>query len=210
VFKFCLITQAFCSHAHWDHVFPVKDQLPNATFICGAGTLNIMKDHGYWPKNKESEYDERIWNPKHSELPIKELPPSPTASASFPQTDKWGKLGTFEKALDFFGDGSFYLIDTPGHLAGNISALCRARTQKGETRWILLAGDCFHSHHFVGLPDTPFGTISLVPSGCIHVDPETARDTIRRISALRESDPRVRVWAAHAGLLEGYWEFPKQ
>lgn len=156
-----------------------------------------MKDHGYWPHNKKSEYDEKIWDPERSELPIKEIP----------QTDKWGKLGTFEKALDFFGDGSLYLIDTPGHLAGNISALCRTRTKNGEARWILLAGDCFHSQHFVSHPDTPFGTISLVPSGCIHVDPDAARDTIHKISVLRESDPRVRVWAAHAGELEGHSEF---
>lgn len=156
-----------------------------------------MKGNGYWPHNKKSEYDEKIWDPGHSELPIKE----------FPRTDKWEKLGTFDNALDFFGDGSLYLIDTPGHLVGNISALCRTRTKNGETKWILLAADCFHSHHFVSLPETPFGAISFISSGCIHVDPAVARDTIRRISALRESDPRVRVWAAHAGSLEGHWEF---
>ncbi|GMF76722.1 unnamed protein product [Aspergillus oryzae] len=182
------------------------DTTPNATFLCGTGTLAIMKEDGYWSDNKKSEYDEKIWDPKRSELPIKELPAS-TACSSLPQKVKGGKLGIFEKALDFFGDGSFFLADSPGHLAGNISALFRTRSRDGEPRWIFLAGDCFHPHHFVHCPEAPFGDILIAPSGCIHVDPEAARVTIRKISALRESDPSVRVWAAHAGSLEGYWEF---
>lgn len=165
-----------------------------------------MKEDGYWSDNKKSEYDEKIWDPKRSELPIKELPAS-TACSSLPQKVKGGKFGIFEKALDFFGDGSFFLVDSPGHLAGNISALFRTRSRDGEPRWIFLAGDCFHPHHFVHYPEAPFGDILIAPSGCIHVDPEAARETIRKISALRESDPSVRVWAAHAGSLEGYWEF---
>ncbi|KAJ7445439.1 beta-lactamase-like protein [Mycena latifolia] len=44
------------------------------------------------------------------------------------------------KAIDFFGDGSFYLLDTPGHLPGHISALARVT----PTSFVSLGGDTFH------------------------------------------------------------------
>ncbi|KAK7025175.1 Metallo-beta-lactamase superfamily protein [Favolaschia claudopus] len=44
------------------------------------------------------------------------------------------------KAIDFFGDGSFYLLDTPGHLPGHLSALARVT----PTTFVSLAGDTFH------------------------------------------------------------------
>ncbi|KAJ7626806.1 hypothetical protein FB45DRAFT_1081614 [Roridomyces roridus] len=43
-------------------------------------------------------------------------------------------------AIDYFGDGSFYLLNTPGHLAGHISALARVT----PTSFISLGGDTFH------------------------------------------------------------------
>lgn len=53
------------------------------------------------------------------------------------------------RASDWFGDGSFYILDTPGHTIGHISAL--ARTQQGDPTqnvpdtFMLLAGDvCNH------------------------------------------------------------------
>ncbi|KAJ7696459.1 beta-lactamase-like protein [Mycena rosella] len=44
------------------------------------------------------------------------------------------------KAIDYFGDGSFYLLNTPGHLPGHISALARVT----PTSFISLGGDTFH------------------------------------------------------------------
>ena len=34
------------------------------------------------------------------------------------------QIGRF-KAFDYFGDGSFYLLDSPGHAIGHLNALCR-------------------------------------------------------------------------------------
>ena len=45
----------------------------------------------------------------------------------------YGPLG---RGLDLFGDGSVYLVYTPGHSEGHVSVL--ARTDSG---WVLLAGD---------------------------------------------------------------------
>ncbi|KAF7335343.1 Metallo-beta-lactamase superfamily protein [Mycena sanguinolenta] len=43
-------------------------------------------------------------------------------------------------AIDYFGDGSFYLVNTPGHLPGHLTALARTT----PTTFILLGGDTFH------------------------------------------------------------------
>ncbi|KAK0500233.1 beta-lactamase-like protein [Armillaria luteobubalina] len=43
-------------------------------------------------------------------------------------------------AVDYFGDGSFYILDTPGHHPGHISGLARVTS----TTFILLGGDCCH------------------------------------------------------------------
>ena len=44
--------------------------------------------------------------------------------------------GPFGRGLDLFGDGSVYLVYTPGHTEGHVSVL--AKTASG---WVLLAGD---------------------------------------------------------------------
>lgn len=44
------------------------------------------------------------------------------------------------KALDYFGDGSFYLLSAPGHAVGHINALARTT----EHSFIYFAGDSFH------------------------------------------------------------------
>ncbi len=59
------------------------------------------------------------------------------------------EINTFDKevvefpAHDFFGDGSFYLLDTPGHAIGHIGAL--ARTTTNPDTFIFMGGDL--SHH---------------------------------------------------------------
>lgn len=50
-------------------------------------------------------------------------------------------IGRF-KAFDYFGDGSFYLLDSPGHAVGHICGL--ARTTNDPATFILLGGDVCH------------------------------------------------------------------
>ncbi|RFU76633.1 metallo-beta-lactamase superfamily [Trichoderma arundinaceum] len=60
------------------------------------------------------------------------------------------KIGGFT-ALDFYGDGSFYLIDTPGHAPGHLCGLARTTNShngQGRDTFVLLAGD---SCHFCGV-----------------------------------------------------------
>lgn len=51
------------------------------------------------------------------------------------------RIGKFP-AYDYFGDGSFYLLDTPGHAVGHLCGL--ARTTKGPDTFVLLGGDVCH------------------------------------------------------------------
>ncbi|KAJ5465957.1 hypothetical protein N7530_009744 [Penicillium desertorum] len=52
------------------------------------------------------------------------------------------KIGRFN-AIDYFGDGSFYFLDAPGHSIGHIAAL--ARVKSAPDSFILMAGDgCLH------------------------------------------------------------------
>lgn len=51
------------------------------------------------------------------------------------------KLGHF-KAFDYFEDGSFYLLDSPGHAIGHLCGL--ARTTCNPDTFVLLGGDVCH------------------------------------------------------------------
>lgn len=45
-------------------------------------------------------------------------------------------------AIDYFDDGSFYLLHTPGHAVGHLGGL--ARTTSDPSTFILMIGDCAH------------------------------------------------------------------
>jgi hypothetical protein len=49
------------------------------------------------------------------------------------------KIGNFH-ALDYFGDGSFYLLDVPGHAIGHMCGLARTTV----TTFVLLGADACH------------------------------------------------------------------
>lgn len=51
------------------------------------------------------------------------------------------KIGRFD-AVDYFGDGSFYLLDAPGHAVGHMCAL--ARTSSEPPSFIFMGADCCH------------------------------------------------------------------
>ncbi|KAM5543131.1 hypothetical protein V8D89_003005 [Ganoderma adspersum] len=111
------LTYACISHAHVDHIGDPA-AFTRATYLLGAGTQSL--------------------------LPTSTLDSGPSKSASHNQTDKFSlgllaalprartrfldlaeapALGPFAHALDFFGDGSLYVVDAPGHLAGHVNVL---------------------------------------------------------------------------------------
>ena len=66
-------------------------------------------------------------------------------------------IGRF-KAYDYFGDGSFYILDSPGHAIGHVNGL--ARTHTSPPAFVHLGGDSIHHAaeirptEYLPLPDT--------------------------------------------------------
>ncbi|KAJ7130625.1 beta-lactamase-like protein [Mycena epipterygia] len=107
------------SHSHFDHIGDMS-KFPNTTgLVIGPDT-----DTSIFPD------------------PTASLQASDFAGHNVTKIDFAVSKLTFSglKAVDYFGDGSFYLLDTPGHLAGHISALARVT----PTSFISLGGDTFH------------------------------------------------------------------
>jgi glyoxylase-like metal-dependent hydrolase (beta-lactamase superfamily II) len=100
------------------------------------------------------------------------------------------EIGGF-RALDFYNDGSFYLLDTPGHDHGHLSALARTTSSTaghGKDTYILLAGDACH---FCGVlrPNVshPFPHPQL-PSSTIEVsDVESSESLLKRHPKYQQS-----------------------
>jgi glyoxylase-like metal-dependent hydrolase (beta-lactamase superfamily II) len=102
-------------------------------------------------------------------------------------------IGGF-KATDYFSDGSFYLLDTPGHTVGHISALARTTSDQGQSTFIFMGGDIAHTQAIfrpsprLPLPETipdpnqpPFtSTISSSPYTQLHPSYGASDSTLAR------------------------------
>ncbi|SJK99463.1 uncharacterized protein ARMOST_02765 [Armillaria ostoyae] len=114
-------------------------------------------------------------------------------------------IGDYE-ALDYFSDGSFYILNSPGHHAGHISVLARVT----PTSFVLLGGDS--CHHIGQLrPTTELHKHSPCPVHAMasrttplfseqnaygHADPEAARTTIAKLGKF-DANPDILVIVAH-------------
>ena len=107
---------------------------------------------------------------------------------------RWQPLAHFPHAIDFFRDGSLYLIDAPGHLQGHTNMLARI----GPKKWIYLAGDACHDRRIltgeVGIAtwENEEGKVC-----CIHSDVDETEKTLERIRALGLVSEEVEVILAH-------------
>ncbi len=103
-------------------------------------------------------------------------------------------MGPFPRAHDYFGDGSLYLIDAVGHLAGHINVLART-SETGS--WIYLGSDTAHDKRLLtGEKEVAF---VLGPGGkmlCAHVSKDDAIEHIRRVGSLLKV-PKVLVLLGH-------------
>ncbi|KAF7365324.1 Metallo-beta-lactamase superfamily protein [Mycena venus] len=114
------ISAVICSHAHFDH-FGDMSKFPASTELV-FGQSTVVESHAVNPKSQILESDLA-----GRKLVLLNFDESPL------------KIGSF-KAHDFFGDGSFYVLDVPGHLAGHVCALARVT----PTSFVFLGGDACH------------------------------------------------------------------
>ena len=183
------------SHIHWDHIGDTR-LFGTSKFLVGKDAKPLMET-GY-PKSPDSEF-------QHGTVPLDRT------TFLDPDDGQWKPIGPFPRALDFFGDGSLYIVDAPGHLPGHVNILVRTSADGG---WVYLAGDV--AHHWRVITGESKIAVARAPTGektfCAHANTEMAYEMIRRIRALKKMG-RVRVILAHESDLwkdgrEGPWFFP--
>ncbi|KAJ1303906.1 hypothetical protein OPQ81_008318 [Rhizoctonia solani] len=113
------------SHPHWDHTGDPSLFPSTTSLTVGPGFKSAMLP-GY-PTNPNSSILESAY--KDREL----------IEISFDQSPEF-RIGRF-RALDYFGEGSFYLLDCPGHAVGHICGLARTT----PNTFVFLGGDtCYY------------------------------------------------------------------
>ncbi|KAL2818614.1 beta-lactamase-like protein [Aspergillus granulosus] len=113
------------SHWHWDHIGDPSTFPPSTDLIVGPGFKDAMLP-GY-PANPDSPIRES----DYSNRTLREIPFPPHGL----------RIGQFP-AHDYFSDGSFYLLDSPGHAIGHLCGL--ARTTTNPDTFVLMGGDIAH------------------------------------------------------------------
>lgn len=128
------------SHWHWDHTGDPSSFEKGTALIVGPGfTKNFTP--GY-PADKNG----RILQSDYEGRELREI-----------AFDQDLKIGRFD-AIDYFGDGSFYLLDSPGHAIGHMCGL--ARVTSSPSSFILMGGDiCHHVGQFRPSPQYPLPSI---------------------------------------------------
>ncbi|KAK7446498.1 hypothetical protein CaCOL14_010907 [Colletotrichum acutatum] len=119
------------SHHHWDHVGDLRLFPDTTRVVVGPGFLDAF----------------------HLGYPADALAPMLATDLSGKTVDEVDfdkpscvSIGPFT-AFDYFGDGSFYVVDAPGHSIGHIGAI--ARTTSNPDTFVFMGSDsCHHCGEF--------------------------------------------------------------
>ncbi|EGX88114.1 Beta-lactamase-like protein [Cordyceps militaris CM01] len=138
------------SHWHWDHIGDGAKYPSETDIVVGPGFTKEFVPG--WPED-----------------PNGRVPSSSLEGHRIHEPDFPLEVGGFP-AHDYFGDGSFYLLDVPGHAVGHICGLARTTPDT----FIFMGGDCSHyagmirPTEYVSLPDhIPAGQLDAhFPPSC--------------------------------------------
>jgi len=201
------IDYVILSHVHWDHIGTPSDFL-NSTFVVGSGTLDLLKNGAGPLYPAELFHGDELPFSRTVELPPAPAPtshdgghshshghehgsshntapihtfPLPAATATLPpssQNWKWKPFHSFPRTLDFFGDSSVLIIDSPGHIFGHVNLLLRT----GPSKYVYLGGDCCHDPRILaGEKEIAEYDDGKGGKRSVHVDTELAKRTLVEI-----------------------------
>jgi glyoxylase-like metal-dependent hydrolase (beta-lactamase superfamily II) len=169
------------SHVHYDHVGLPRDFTNSKTkFVVGNGALDLLSGKTKLKTGKHMVFESDL-------LPLDrtiELP-SPNGQhdghqASNLTNHEWVSIGIFPNAVDFFNDGTVYIVDAPGHLPGHINLLCRISTK--PTKFVSLAGDSCHDVRLLsGERDIATWTDEEGNHCCMHIDISKSKETLSQL-----------------------------
>ncbi|KAJ7175835.1 hypothetical protein C8R46DRAFT_1214296 [Mycena filopes] len=114
------VSCAIWSHAHFDHTGDMSLFPASTKVVYGGDTDTSLGDV----------------NPE-SQLVASDLAGRESVALNFDESKL--TIGGL-RALDFFGDGSLYLLDVPGHIKGHLCGLARVT----PTSFVYLGGDACH------------------------------------------------------------------
>ncbi len=123
------------SHFHWDHTGDPSTFPASTALIVGPGFRETYIPS--YPTNPDSPIKESDYAGRE----LREI------EFSYPGALTIGRF----PACDFFGDGSFFLLDSPGHAIGHMCGLARttAGTPGANDTFIFMGGDaCHHGGEF--------------------------------------------------------------
>ncbi|WVR09064.1 hypothetical protein IAU60_006125 [Kwoniella sp. DSM 27419] len=200
------------SHQHFDLHSGDLDTLPSPAppILLGPGSLESIQP-GY-PEDPNAAWPSS-WLKKYTfvELPPADKKGSWTGDIAKLMNESgrdrsYVPVGCFDHGVDFFGDGSLWFLDAPGHCPGHIMALCRVTSQPDT--YILLGGDA--SHHqalYLPVPTSPskdFRSPIPVLDGepQLAIDPPLLTYTIGQLTRMSAED-NVMVVLAHEGQIDG-------
>lgn len=183
------------SHNHFDHIGDPSTFPPETELVVGPKVKGAS-----WP-GYPSKADATVLDRDMEGRDIREI-----------DFDSGLRIGSFD-AYDYFGDGSFYLLDAPGHAVGHLCAL--ARTTVSPPSFVFMGADACHhvgvlrpSHHlpvpasvdcsFLTSPTEPPLKVSRGP---MFLDPQATDDTIAKIQELDAMDEVLVVMAHDVHLL---------
>lgn len=142
------------SHYHYDHTGDPSVFPPSTNLVVGPGFRKIV-GAGY-PQDKDSPCASSAWENRN----LAELDFTTDVRAMKTRVGRW-------KALDWFGDGSFYVLHSLGHTHDHLCGLARTKLATADSNsstpkdeFILMGGDVTHHggeykpNELVPIPDS--------------------------------------------------------
>ena len=158
----------FLTHMHLDHILGSGDVAPDVPFFVGPGEATTRQFQNLVVQGST----DRILGGKRT-----------LQTLTF-GTDLKGAAGL--GVLDYFGDGSLYVLHSPGHTAGSLAFVVMSETGKH-----LLLGDTCH---------TKWGWQNTVPPGDFTSDQTENARSLEKLKRLSESVGPISVYPGHQGL----------